>query len=210
MVCLPDTGLLSASIFTVPLLLVRGLGRRAAHWLVINHQRRLQKLSLRRRHRQSLGQKARPCSEPLVSRTSHEHDYKIRPRSEPINTYTRHTDSPVPPAGVEDVAGCREVEVHVSGIHVPVKPFVVICSHPEDTCGSPGATPEPAGGWVRSCLLRVPPVSHWGSSQDEAPLLAHSSSGWILFFIQFTEVLGKVDLVSSLFVGVGDVLLCAH
>ena len=49
------SGGLTAGVLLAPLLVARGLGRRAAHWLVLHNQRRLQKLSLRRNRRKSGG-----------------------------------------------------------------------------------------------------------------------------------------------------------
>lgn len=83
MVCLPNVGVLGVGVLLAPLFLARGLGRRATHWFVINHQKHLQKLSIRRRHRRSHAQK-RPCSEPLVIRPPRALDARVRPGSDPL------------------------------------------------------------------------------------------------------------------------------
>ncbi|KAG7175403.1 Cytokine-dependent hematopoietic cell linker-like [Homarus americanus] len=182
MVCLPDNGGLGAAIFTAPLLLVRGLGRRAAHWIVINHQRHLQKLSVRRRHRQSLSQKARPCSQPLVSRTSH--DCKIRPQSEPVpcthHSQASFSNTSPATAHLDDIPAEQEVDVHVTGIHLPVEPLIVICNHSQSTYESSYLPGERLHTLRGTCFLRVPPFNHSCSvgqyHQDDAALLPHTAS----------------------------------
>lgn len=189
MVCLPESRGLSISLFAAPLLLVRGLGRRAARWLVINHQRQLQKLSVRRRHRQSLSQNVRPCSEPLVSRTPHDHDCKIRPWSEPVTcAQLGHSSAPgTSPAATNggNFPAGRELDVHIYGIHVPVEPLVA-CSHvPQDPCGSPCQDCGRSQPQSRASFLRLPLVFDRCSSQgcqDAVALLSHTCSGWTLFY----------------------------
>ena len=121
--CLPEPGELPSLLCTAFLLLVRGLRRRAAQWIIIHHQRYLQKLSVRRRRHQSLRDRPlRPYSEPLVVRESYCLERKIRPRSEP----------PLPGPLLKDLRdethdGDRvELEVHVSVMHVPVQPLLVL------------------------------------------------------------------------------------
>lgn len=198
--CVPDSGAFDTSVFVAPLLLARGLGRRAAQWLVINHQRHLQKLSLRRRrHRQALSKKSRSCSVPLVSSSLQEHECRIRPRSEPITCCSHHPPSPLSSQGEGS-----PVDLHVSDLHLPVEPLLVICSHPEDTCGSPagGAQDEAPDdvGWLRhcssTCLVRVSLRRSCNrTDQEAAALLAHAASGWTHFVFSFGTTLWECSVV---------------
>ena len=106
--CLPQPGSLSALLFTTPVILVRGMRRRAVHWIVIRHQRYLHKLSVRRRHHQSFGNKpSHSCNEP-----ESEPSLPV-PLLENSGKETHDRDE-------------AELEVHVSMIHVPVQPMLVL------------------------------------------------------------------------------------
>ncbi|XP_064093206.1 uncharacterized protein LOC135205932 isoform X2 [Macrobrachium nipponense] len=65
--CLPKAGDVMG-VLTAPRLIIRGLSRRLSRWLILHHQRRLRKLSLRRYHRELQSKRQRcKCELPLIT-----------------------------------------------------------------------------------------------------------------------------------------------
>ncbi|KAK7078651.1 hypothetical protein SK128_016969 [Halocaridina rubra] len=81
--CLPDSGVLGLGILTAPVLVARGLSRRATRWFILHHQRHLQRLSVKRRTRKSRCVRDQTCSELLMPTPSESDGVRVRPVSEP-------------------------------------------------------------------------------------------------------------------------------
>ncbi|XP_068236205.1 uncharacterized protein [Palaemon carinicauda] len=80
--CLPLAGDVKG-VLTAPRLIVRGLSRRLSRWLVLHHQRRLRKISLRRYHRE-LRSKRQSCTCELLLKTKNSAlvNSQVRPLSD--------------------------------------------------------------------------------------------------------------------------------